>query len=137
MTIRTLLATKDTSTISRVKSAFFDVDIEVIPASTLALAVFLARKNFPDVILADFELSDGDGVQLLHEIKSETELQAIPFALLNSLEECGLNESQARELGISALISKDTPDRDLYEKIMKLVRGYLAIKESRAEETPE
>ena len=137
MTIRTLVAAKNPSTINRVKKAFVDIDCEIIPATSLSLAVYLARKNFPDVILSDLELSDGDGMQLLHEIKSEAELQVIPFAFLNSLDECGLNQAQANDLGISALIAKETQGRDLYEKIMKLIRGYLAVKERRAEETPE
>jgi CheY-like chemotaxis protein len=137
MTLKTLVATNNRSTVNRVKKAFDEVDCEVIPASTLSLAVYLARKNFPDIILSDYELTDGDGLQLLQEIRSEQELQAIPFALFNSKDEHALDESQARALGISALLSDETQGRDLYERIMKLVRAYLAVKESRAEETPE
>ena len=70
MTLRTLVATKNAATVDRIKKAFDDIDCEVIPATTLSLAIFLARKNFPDIILADLELSDGDGLQLLHEIKA-------------------------------------------------------------------
>ncbi|HEY9756995.1 MAG TPA: response regulator [Oculatellaceae cyanobacterium] len=139
MTLKTLVATNNRSTVNRVKRAFNDVDCEIIPATTLSLAVYLARKNFPDVILSDYELTDGDGLQLLQEIRSEQELQAIPFALFNSnsKDEPALDETQAKALGISALIANDTQGRELYERIMKLVRAYLAVKERRAEETPE
>ena len=137
MTLKTLVATNNRSTVNRVKKAFDEIDCEVIPVTTLSLAVFLARKNFPDIILSDYELTDGDGLQLLQEIRSEEELQAIPFALFNAKDEHALDEAQAKALGISALLDEETQGRDLYERVMKLVRAYLPVKESRPEETPE
>jgi CheY-like chemotaxis protein len=137
MTLKTLVASNHSATVERVKNAFADVDCEVIRAPSLSLALYLARKNFPDVILSDLELVDGDGIQLLHEVRAETELQSIPFALMSTLAEAGLNESQAEQLGIAAAIGADAEGRDLYEQVMKLIRGYLAIKEQRPEETPE
>lgn len=137
MTLRTLVASKNISTINRVKKAFESVDCEIITAPSLSLAIYLARKNFPDTILTDLELTDGDGIQLLHEIKAEEELKAIPFALLEGSIDSGLDDTQARSLGIATTISKDLQGRELYEKIMKLIRGYLAIKEDRPQETPE
>ena len=137
MTLRTLIASKNNATVERLKDAFADVDCEVIRAPTLSLALYLARKNFPDVILSDLELMDGDGLQLLFEVRAEVELQSIPFALMSTLAEAGLDEKQAEKLGIAATISPGVSGRELYEKVMKLIRGYLAIKEQRAEETPE
>ena len=137
MTLRTLVASKNISTINRVKKAFENVDCEIITAPSLSLAIYLARKNFPDTILTDLELTDGDGLQLLHEIRAEKELQAIPFALLEGSVDSGMDDTQAHSIGIATIIAKDVQGRELYEKIMKLIRGYLAIKEERAQETPE
>jgi DNA-binding response OmpR family regulator len=137
MTLRTLIASKNDATVKRLKNAFADVDCEVIRAPTLSLALYLARKNFPDVILSDLELIDGSGLQLLFEVRAEAELQTIPFALMSTFAEAGLDEAQAEKLGIAAGIGSDAEGRELYEKVMKLIRGYLAIKEQRSEETPE
>jgi DNA-binding response OmpR family regulator len=137
MTLRILIASKNNLTVDRLKNAFADVDCEVIRAPTLSLGLYLARKNFPDVILSELELADGGGLQLLFEVRAETELQMIPFALMSTFAEAGLDEVQAEQLGIAAAIGPDAEGRELYEKVMKLIRGYLAIKEQRPEETPE
>ena len=138
MTLRTLVASKSRSTFDRVKEAFVDVDCEIITAQTMSLALYLARKNFPDAIIAALELSDGSGIQLLQELKSELELSSIPFALVSSQSDCELiKELQTSSPGIDAVIDDSLNGRELYETIMKLIRGYLAVKEDRAADTPE
>jgi DNA-binding response OmpR family regulator len=137
MTIKTLVASKSFTTVARVKDAFQESDCEVIPAPTMSLALFLAQKNFPDAILADMELTDGDGMQLLREVKAEPELQAIPFVFFGDYEESGFDETIASSLGVAGVIGEEVNGKELFDRVMTMIGGYLAVKQKREEHTPE
>lgn len=51
----------------------------MIKATSIALGLFLAQKNYPCLILSQIQLSDGNGIELFHEVKAEPELKDIPF----------------------------------------------------------
>ncbi len=48
----------------------------------MSLALYLAQKNKPAVIISDWTLADGDGASFIQEVKSDKELTAIPFVFL-------------------------------------------------------
>jgi response regulator RpfG family c-di-GMP phosphodiesterase len=84
MTLKLLLVGKEKSAFQLIKSAFENEDVDIIVATSIGLALFLARKNQPNLIISQEELADSDAVNFFHELKSEEELAEIPFVLLTS-----------------------------------------------------
>lgn len=82
MTLKLLLAGKNEPSFQPIRSAIVTEDILTITASTIAMAVYLARKNQPHLILCQPQLIDGDGLTLFSEIKYESDLSNIPFAFM-------------------------------------------------------
>lgn len=62
MTLRLLLVGKKKSDFQSIKSAFENEDVDVIVATSIGLALFLARKNQPNLIISQQELTDSDAV---------------------------------------------------------------------------
>jgi two-component system, cell cycle sensor histidine kinase and response regulator CckA len=132
-----LIAAKDRQKVEQVKQAFDHCDCQVIPAPSMSLALFLTQKNLPDLILADIELTDGDGIKFLQELKSEPELRAIPFIFYVSSGNQTLDQKQALLFGAAALLDDSVKDTDLYDFTMPLIHSRVVTKGLRQEETPE
>jgi two-component system, cell cycle sensor histidine kinase and response regulator CckA len=132
-----LIAARDRQKVEQVKQAFDHCDCQVIPAPSMSLALFLTQKNLPDLILADTDLTDGDGIKLLQELKSEPELRAIPFIFYVSPSNKTLDEKQALIYGAAALLNDAVKDTDLYDFTMPLIQSRVVTKGKRQEETPE
>ncbi len=132
-----LVATRDRQKVEQVKQAFDHCDCQVIPAPSMSLALFLTQKNLPDLILADLDLTDGDGIKFLQELKSEPELRAIPFIFYMSSDNKTLDQKQALLFGASALLDHSVKDTDLYDFTMPLIESRMGTKGQRLEETPE
>ena len=82
MTLKLLAAGKEASYFQPIKDAFDQEDAVVITATSIALALFLARKNQPNLIISQLQLVDGDGLALFHETRNELEIARMPFAFL-------------------------------------------------------
>jgi DNA-binding response OmpR family regulator len=79
MTFKLLAAFKDSQKIEQIKQAFDHCDCQIIVAPSMSLALFLAQKNLPDLIVSEVNLLDGKGFRLLTEVQSSPELTLIPF----------------------------------------------------------
>ena len=82
MTQKILLVGKEKSIFNPIKAAFENQDIDIIVATSIGLALFLARKNSPALIISQQELTDSSAHNFYLELKSEDELSNIPFVLL-------------------------------------------------------
>jgi CheY-like chemotaxis protein len=82
MTFKLLAAGKKASYFQPIKESFDQEDAIVISANSIALALFLARKNQPDLIISQLQLVDGDGLTFFYETRNEPEIAKIPFAFL-------------------------------------------------------
>lgn len=136
MTIHVLVASADSKNVERVKEAFRWVDCTVIKAPSMSLALFLTQKNFPDLIFSDLELTDGDGLRFIEEIKLDRELRSIPFVFfVHDLSE--LDAQTAGRHGARALIGPSTRTDQILEMALPLIEERLKAKGRRPEETPE
>ena len=82
MTLRILLAGQNEKSIVLVRQALAQLDVDIIRAPGMSLALFLAKKNLPHLVIADFELLDGDGLSLAQEMSSDPQLKGMPFIFL-------------------------------------------------------
>lgn len=104
---------------------------QVIPVIGSSLALFLAHKNLPELILCDTQTSDGSGIDFFRAVKSDPELAQIPFVFLSSDAEL---EAQAIKLGAEKFLKQPIKAADL----LKEIQPYLQERQApRPPETPE
>lgn len=82
MALKVLCAFQNEEVFDFVKSSLVAYECDLIKASSEALSLFLANKNFPCLIVCEYLPDGGWAVNLLNELKSESELQAIPVVFL-------------------------------------------------------
>ncbi len=118
---RKLLLADDSVTIQRVVEIIFDgTDIRVHSAFDGEMAMAMAKKHRPGIILADVGLPGIDGLELCRRLKSAPELRSIPILLLtNSFE--AFDEEAAREAGAASWIAKPFESEDLVRKVESIL----------------
>lgn len=79
MAIRILCAGKTDELFQTVKDSVADIECEVAKSTSVALALFLAQKSFPCLILSEPELTEGTPQELFAALKEEAQLDEIPF----------------------------------------------------------
>lgn len=85
MTLNLLLAGKEKLKFQCIKDALADEDINIIVATSIGLAIFLARKNRPHLIISQEELADSDAISFFYELRCENDLAEIPFVILSEM----------------------------------------------------
>lgn len=100
-------------------------DFEVIPpAGTVAEATASTRQHLPDVVLMDFRLPDGDGIEATGIIKSERP-QTKVVMLTASTDDSVL--VSAIEAGCSGFITKDRASQDVVTAVRAAHAGEALI----------
>lgn len=106
---------------------------QVIPVIGSSLALFLAHKNLPELILSDTESSDGSGFDFIRAVKADPELSSIPFIFLASQSDA-IFETEALKLGAEKFLTQPIKAGVLLQEI----QPYLHERKShRPPETPE
>jgi len=102
-----VLVVDDSPTADRTVSTLSDAGCRVTTESTTAGALVSLRSERIDAVVTEFPLPDGDGIELLKEIKSIYE--AIPVVIYTG---SGTEHvaSVAIDAGVAAYIPKDDPD---------------------------
>jgi two-component system, sensor histidine kinase and response regulator len=136
MTIHILAAGSHPQYAALAKLAFEELDCQIIPATSMTLAIFLAQKNLPDVILCDFEMTDGDGWSFIKEIKADAELRTIPFVFIGTVDDASISD-RASALGADAVLSFPLDASQLKREIIPYINIRLAEKGQRLPQTPE
>jgi CheY-like chemotaxis protein len=104
---------------------------QIITASSTALAVFLARKNFPSLIING--IHNADDVELPQEILTDPDLAHIPVILVAD-ESNEKTLSRARESGAAKVLTQPLSPERFFEEL----RPYLIEQDDdREEDTPE
>jgi len=85
------------------------------------IALSLAKKFKPDIILLDILLPEVDGIEVLTSLKADDELSSIPIIMLSNLSE-DQKIRQALELGaIDYLVKSQHPINEVVEKVNKYI----------------
>jgi signal transduction histidine kinase/CheY-like chemotaxis protein len=79
--------------------------VELLPAMTGRLGLELAREHRPDLILLDQHLPDLTGTEVLHRLKADPELRAIPVVIVSADATEG-QVQRMHELGATDYLSK-------------------------------
>ncbi len=127
MTIKVLVINRTHRTEQLAKDALQPLGCQIITATSTALGIFLARKNFPSLIIAG--LSESDEYQdLAGEVKDDPDLAHIPVVLIaeTKMDHTSLGADKCLSLPLN-------PQQFLAELQPFLVRSV----DSRPEETSE
>lgn len=135
--INILVAGKNKANVDLAKEAYQNMGYQVIPAPGFSLALFLAQKNYPDLIICDGKLTDGDGLTFLSELKSDPELSAIPVVFLVDKEENTVDENVAITSGALSVFYHPIAAEWLKECTVPIITHRVSTKEKREEQTPE
>lgn len=81
----TILAVDDLPVnLALIQSTFEPLGFTVLTARDVEEALLLARMRKPDLVLSDLHMPRQDGFALLHALRQEPELKAIPFVFIAS-----------------------------------------------------
>jgi response regulator RpfG family c-di-GMP phosphodiesterase len=133
LAIRVLCVGKTDALLERTRQALQTIDCEIIKSTSVALALFLAQKNFPCLVLCEPSLVEGTPKELFFALSQEQDLSKIPFfVVVNSTDR--ESEADLRNSGIDCM--RCTPDDVV--KFGSLLRPFLhEIPDHRPEETSE
>ena len=94
-------------------------------AGTVADAIALAERERPDVVLMDYKLPDGDGIEAVKAI-----LERWPATNIVMLSGTGASDLLARavEAGCVGLLGKDRPVEDVVASVRSAARGEVVIR---------
>lgn len=135
--INILVAGKNQSNVELAKEAYAGIGYQVIPAPGTSLALFLAQKNYPDLIISDGLLTDGDGISFLTELKNDPELSGIPFIFLIDKKHAQFDEDLAITNGALSVFYYPIEAGWLKECTVPIITNHAQTKEVRPEQTPE
>jgi DNA-binding NarL/FixJ family response regulator len=94
-------------------------------------ALAAAARSRPDVALLDYDLADGDGLTLCHELKSR--LPAPQVLIYSAFAQEGLSVA-ARVAGADGLLSKGVPPEELFRTIRSVAAGRSVLPSATPEE---
>lgn len=100
-----LIVEDENSLQNAMKEFLLAEDFKVVVADDGEMAVNLAKKEKPDLIMLDIILPKKDGFEVLAELKMDARTNTIPVILLTNLEDAGDIE-RAFSLGINMYLVK-------------------------------
>ncbi len=116
-----LLLADDSLTIQKVVGIVFaNLDYQLLIAENGDAALDLARKEFPDLVIADIGMPGKDGLELCREIKGDAVLGSTPVLLLPGAFE-NFDEARATAAGADGWLSKPFESQALITKVEELL----------------
>lgn len=115
-------------------------EFDLLEAGSITEAKGVLKKAKPDIILLDWMLPGGSGVQYIRELKSSPETKAIPIIMLTAKAE-EHNKIVGLEQGADDYVTKPFSPRELIARIRSVLRrggrvvdGYLSLGKLRVSE---
>lgn len=94
---------------------------DTLLAGTAAEGLALATEHLPDLVLLDYNLPDGNGIDLCARLRNSPRTQNIPVILV-SADETRETRMRALEMGADDFICKPIDERHLLARIRVLLR---------------
>lgn len=136
-TPKLLVAGLSEQTINLARASVEQLGYQIVPCRAMSLALFLAHKNLPELIISDIVMTDGDGLSFLRELQQDEDLSAIPFILCpdRMLDEAA--EINAIKSGARKVVPNNLSAAEFWQIIGPLIDERLRSKQKREEQTPE
>ena len=99
---------------------------EVTTAENGAVALELAKSTKPDIIVTDFQMPVMTGLELIENLRQDSETADIPVVMLTA-RGFAIEDEKAKELKISAFLSKPFSPRELLAKVEEILGVEAAV----------
>ena len=100
-------------------------DLEVCgEAEGVATALELVKTSAPDIAVIDTSLKDGDGLELIRQIKQSS--SSVPM-LVSSMHEEGLYARRSLRAGALGYVSKENAARQIIDAIHRVLAGKIYL----------
>lgn len=124
-------------TVALARKTFEPLGYQIITARPMSVALFLAQKNLPDLIISSFDMLDGDGLTFLRELRQDEELAVLPFVFSTTGTPDTSMELAAMKEGARKVLACDFSPADFLSLLEPLIHERLSQKGKRQEHTPE
>jgi DNA-binding response OmpR family regulator len=94
-----------------------ELEVDAVPAADAATARGLIETAPPDVVLIDGSLPDGDGFDLVAELKADARTRGVPLIAMTARYRRDETAAQARAVGCDDAIAKPFDVEDLLAKV--------------------
>jgi len=115
-----VLIVDDEKSIRQVVSRMLGDKYTVIEAIDGDMALDMAHRYKPDIILMDIMMSKVDGYIACSKIKNDQATKHIPIVMITAVGQ-GLNRKLAYAMGAEGYITKPFTQQDLLDEIFRLV----------------
>ena len=137
MSANILIASSAYEITDLVKEALESLDYQVIPAKAMSLALFLAQKNLPDLIILGATMMDGDPAAFMRELKSDLELKSVPTILLVHANQDIQALKESNFAGVDDVMWLPIEKHKLRDELLPYIKKRQSTKEKREPQTPE
>lgn len=96
---------------------------DVVSTTEPGDALGLARENWPDLIICDFDMPEMDGADVSEALRADGELRNIPLLFLTALVTTADQNRVKKEIGGRPAIAKDSPRDQITEKVEAMLRA--------------
>lgn len=129
---RCILAIDDSKAIRFLLHTVLGKEYQVVTAPDACSAMFwLAKKNLPDLIIADPQLPDVKDWELIEEFNSSAIYRDIPLVVLSSLEQ-DVTAAKCLKYGISDFYTKPFNPLELNETVQKVMSRVAPVSKVKA-----
>jgi two-component system alkaline phosphatase synthesis response regulator PhoP len=116
----TILIVDDEPNIRLLVGNLLGGDYDVLEASNGVEALYLARRQSPDLILMDIMMPNMDGYSACYAIKNDDLTSKIPVVMVTAVGQ-ELNRMFAQQMGADGYITKPFQAKDLLDTIGRLL----------------
>lgn len=104
---------------------------EIISITNPNYTIKTIKENSPDLIILDWIMPQKEGIDVLREIKSVTEIAEIPVILVSGIRTHSIHLSEALKTGSVDFIRKPIDGIELEARVMASIRMHDNLKENR------
>ncbi|HAS42054.1 MAG TPA: hypothetical protein DCS93_16355 [Microscillaceae bacterium] len=111
-----------------------DISYEFLTAPNGKLALNIAQKTKPDLIITDWDMPQMNGIELIKSVKQDPEIQEIPIIIITGINDAAEDLRLALDAGAVDYIQKPVNDIELYARVasaLQLYDAYRTIKEQK------
>jgi two-component system, OmpR family, alkaline phosphatase synthesis response regulator PhoP len=118
-TKKKVLIVDDEPNVRRLSRTILSKQFEVFEAEDARLAVEIAGKQQPDVILMDMMMPNMDGLTACYAIRNDPVTKSIPVIMVTAIG-FELNIKLSQQMGANAYVTKPFTPKDLFDKIAQV-----------------
>ena len=116
----TILIVDDEPNIRLLVGNLLGGEYDVLEASNGVEALYIARRQSPDLILMDIMMPNMDGYSACYAIKNDDLTSKIPVVMVTAVDQ-ELNRMFAQQMGADGYITKPFQAKDLLDTIGRLL----------------